>query len=107
MTRTPSNVYKVVRELLDKFNGTKSIGDPVTKYGELVAAFGEDDESVFELLPMPDGTLVSDCTYFLTNNTESGVRLIQGETIKLLAVLNNVVTVVAHYDKNGNDLFVA
>ena len=107
MTRTPAKIYQVVREVLDKFNGYESIGDPVTKYGELVAAFGEDDESVFDLLPMPDGTIVSDCTYFLTPKTETGVRLIQGDTIKLLIVLNNAVVTVAHYDKNGNDLFAA
>jgi hypothetical protein len=105
MTKTPYKILQTVVVILDNFSGCKSIGEPITKYGELVAMFGEDDESVFTPTEMLDGSMLSECTYLLDNNGETGAYLIQGKDVDSLYLkLRGKPTLVAKYSKDGKDL---
>lgn len=105
MTRTPYKILQSVVVILDNFAGDKSIGEPITTYGKLVAMFGEEDETVFTPTEMLDGSALCECTYLLDNKGETGAYLIQSENSNSLYLkLRGKPTLVAKYSKDGKDL---
>lgn len=100
----PRRIRSSLEEVLNKFDGTKSINDPYSLYGMLITEFGETDENVFNLTNKAKHREAS-CVYQFDNKPPMGVRLIYRDNrSELEIVMNGKRTVVAAYDNSGNDM---